>query len=169
MNTQAPIRTTFRNARRAFTLLEIMVVIAIIGLLVGVAVNGVQSALNKARRDTARIFVTTTLKTPLMRYKLDCGDFPSTEEGLQALLVKPASAPAGWSGPYLELTPPNVMQLDPWGRPYQYTYPGSHNSVSSSTDNSGQVTTTTTTTRAMYDVWTNGEDLSDPNAVIGNW
>jgi general secretion pathway protein G len=169
MNTQTPVRTAFRNARRAFTLLEIMVVIAIIGLLVGVAVTGVQSALNKARKQTATIFVTTTLKTPLERYKIDCGSYPTTEEGLQALLVMPASAPAGWSGPYLDLTPATVMTLDPWQHPYQYAFPGPHNSVSTSTDPSGQVTTTTTTARNRYDVWSMGEDVADPNDDIGNW
>jgi len=170
MNTQATIRTSLRNTRRAFTLLEILVVIAIIGLLVGVAVNGVQNALEKARKDAAKLFITATLKTPLGTYRIDNGDYPSTLDGLQALLTQPATAP-NWRGPYLELTPPTVMTPDPWGRPYQYAYPGTHSSATATTDASGQINTTTTVSGvARYDVWSLGADGMDGTPDdVGNW
>jgi general secretion pathway protein G len=159
MNIQSSAPAQFRNARRAFTLLEILVVLAIIGLLVGVAVSGVGNALDRSRVSTTRIFITSTLKSALGQYKLDNYDYPSTADGLQALLTPPATA-TNWHGPYLDLSPA-VIPLDPWGTPYQYAYPGTHSSTSSTT--SGQLTTTTVTTGGHYDLWSLG-----PNKIDGD-
>ena len=168
MNIQAPSRTASRNARRAFTLLEIMVVIAIIGLLVGVAVNGVQNALEKARKDSAKLFITATLKTPLGTYRIDNGSYPSSVDGLQALLTPPVNA-TNWRGPYLEVTPPTVVPNDPWGNAYRYEFPGTRSTSASATVDA--VTTTTTTTGiARYDIWSAGADGIDGTADdVGNW
>jgi general secretion pathway protein G len=168
MNIQAPSRTAFRNARRAFTLLEIMVVIAIIGLLVGVAVNGVQNALEKAKKDNTKLFINATLKTPLGSYKIHNNNYPSTADGLLALLVQPANTP-NWGGPYLDLTPPTVVPNDPWGNPYRYEFPGTR-SASTSATTDAVTTTTTTTGAARYDLWSVGPDGIDGTADdIGNW
>jgi general secretion pathway protein G len=166
MNIQAPSRTAFRNARRAFTLLEIMVVIAIIGLLVGVAVNGVQNALEKSRERTARLFITATLKTPLGTYRIDNGSYPTTADGLSALLNRPANA-INWGGPYLEGI--SAIPNDPGGNPYRYEFPSTRSTSASATVDA--VTTTTPTTGvARYDIWSHGADGIDGTADdIGNW
>jgi general secretion pathway protein G len=168
LNTQTPSRTASRNARRAFTLLEIMVVIAIIGLLVGVAVNGVQNALEKSRRDAAKLFINATLKTPLGTYRIDNGSYPSTADGLQALLTPPVNG-TNWRGPYLEVTPPTVLPNDPWGYAYRYEFPGTRSASTSATTDA--VTTTTVTTGvARYDLWSVGADGIDGTADdVGNW
>jgi len=144
---------TFRDARRAFTLLEILVVLAIIGMLVGLAVRGVTQALDGAKLSTAKIFVTSTMKVALSRYKIDMGDYPSTAEGLQALITAPADAPnvGAWKGPYD--SEDTAVPVDPWGRVYQYAYPSTHAAANVST----------------FDLWSTGPNPADPNAVIGNW
>jgi general secretion pathway protein G len=143
---------TFRDARRAFTLLEILVVLAIIGMLVGLAVRGVTQALEGAKVSTAKIFVTSTMKVALTRYKIDMGDFPSTAEGLQALISIPTGDPnsGSWKGPYDAEDP--TVPVDPWGHQYQYAYPSTHAAAGVST----------------YDLWSNGAN-PDGSQVIGNW
>jgi general secretion pathway protein G len=143
---------TIRDARRAFTLLEILVVLAIIGMLVGLAVRGVSAALDGAKLSTAKIFVTSTMKVALTRYKLDMGDYPTTTEGLQALITAPADAAnvGSWHGPYD--SEDTAVPLDPWQRPYQYAYPSTHAAA-------GVIT---------FDLWSLGP-TPDGAAMIGNW
>lgn len=106
--------------QRGFTLMELLVVLAILGLLMSLVGPRVLNSLGGAKTKTTGIQI-KDLEQSLEMYKLDVGRFPSTEEGLVALVKKPASA-AGWNGPYLKSDVP----LDPWNREYNYKYPGEH-------------------------------------------
>ena len=115
---------TVRNQKqRGFTLVEIMVVVVIIGILGALVVPKLLGRTGEARVTAARTDI-TKLKTALQLYKLDNQRFPTTEQGLQALVAKPTAGPAasGWKGGgYIEKLP-----NDPWGNPYQYLSPGIH-------------------------------------------
>lgn len=121
-----PHRNTVRSARRAFTLLEILVVLAIIGLLVGLAVTKVGGIFGTNQETIARLFVNSSLKVPLTSYRMNMGSYPSTAEGLQALVTPPQNGADNWKGPYIE-TPGNKLPLDPWQEPYIYRFPGVKN------------------------------------------
>ena len=103
---------------RGFTLIELLVVLAILTLLAGLVGPRVLSQLGGAKSKTAGVQI-ADLEKSLELYKLDVGRFPTTEEGLNALVTKPASA-NGWNGPYLKGGVPN----DPWGKAYKYTLNG---------------------------------------------
>jgi general secretion pathway protein G len=103
---------------RAFTLIELLVVILILAILASLIVPRVigrtgDAKIAKAESDIA------ALMGALQTYRLDTDRYPTTEEGLQALRVPPADV-RNWKGPYLQKAIPN----DPWGNPYEYTYPG---------------------------------------------
>jgi general secretion pathway protein G len=85
------ISRQLRRAQSGFTLLEILIVLAIIGLLVGLGVKNADKILGGSQEAVAGIFVNDTLKTSLVRYRIDMGDYPSTAEGLQALATAPAA------------------------------------------------------------------------------
>ncbi len=110
------------KGRRAhgFTLLELLVVIVIIGLLAAYVGPKYFSQLGKSEVTVAKAQIDAFDKS-LDTYRLDVGRYPSTEEGLNALMVAPPSAGAKWNGPYLKKGVPQ----DPWGRVYQYRSPGS--------------------------------------------
>jgi general secretion pathway protein G len=101
-----------------FTLMELLVVLAILGLLMSLVGPRVLSQLGGAKTKTAAIQI-KDLEQSLEMYKLDVGRFPSSGEGLAALVTKPAGV-AGWNGPYLKSDVP----MDPWKREYNYKYPG---------------------------------------------
>jgi general secretion pathway protein G len=103
-------------------LLEILLVVVIIGMLVSVAVVKLSGQSAKAKEVATRRQI-DAYKTALGIYELDNGFFPSTEQGLQALITQPSTppAPANWKGPYLD---PPVLRNDFWGHPYIYKYPG---------------------------------------------
>lgn len=113
------------NARRSgrpsagFTLLELLVVIVIIGLLAAYVGPKYFSQLGKSEVTIAKAQIGAFEKS-LDTYRLDVGRYPSTEEGLGALLAAPPSAGTRWNGPYLK----KALPPDPWGHPFQYRAPG---------------------------------------------
>lgn len=112
-----------RGKRRSsgYTLVELLVVLAILGLLVALAAPRVIRYLGTAKTDTARIQI-QKLGGVLDLYRLEIGHYPTEEEGLAALVDRPPQVEA-WNGPYLK----NRQSLiDPWGTPYVYRSPGEH-------------------------------------------
>lgn len=139
-----------RGRRAAFTLFEILIVVALIALLAGVAVVNADKIFGQNQEQVARIFVKESLEVPLTSYKIAMGGYPTTEEGLQALVTAPASGAERWRGPYIK-TDGGKLPVDPWGSAYLYRYPGTHNPD-------------------RYDLWSTGPDRKDGTADdIGNW
>lgn len=103
-----------------FTLLELLVVMVIIGLLASFVAPRYFSQVGKSQVRAAEAQI-KGLRTALDQFRLDTGHYPSSEEGLSALITKTANEPK-WNGPYLERSVP----LDPWERPYVYKFPGEH-------------------------------------------
>ncbi|WP_040481972.1 type II secretion system major pseudopilin GspG [Luminiphilus syltensis] len=113
------LTTRQRRHSRGFTLMELLVVLAILGLLVSLVGPQVLNQLGGAKTKTAKIQI-KDLEQALEMYKLDVGRYPSTENGLSSLVSKPGDA-TGWNGPYLK---GGKVPLDPWNREYTYKYPG---------------------------------------------
>ena len=115
----------FPRSRRAFTLIEIMLVVIIIGVLAAMVVPSLAGRGEQARLSAARADIDGNLATALDLYELDCGRYPTTDAGMQALLARPAvDGDERWRGPYLKK---KTLPLDPWGREYVYVAPGTHN------------------------------------------
>lgn len=132
-----------------FTLIEIMVVVVILGILAAVVVPNIMGAPDEARATKAKQDI-RALESALQLYRLDNFNYPSTQQGLEALVAKPGGDPPAnnWKpGGYMKKLP-----KDPWGSPYQYLSPG---------------------TRGEYDLFSYGADGrpgGDGNAAdIGNW
>lgn len=139
-----------RKTRAAFTLIEILLVIALIGLLAGVLITNTTGVFDQGQESAAKIFVRDTLKLALTRYRMDLGDYPSTTEGLAALITPPANKADRWRGPYIE-APSGKLPLDPWGEPYRYRYPGTKN-------------------KGGYDLYSVGKDKTEGTEDdVGNW
>lgn len=137
------------NSRAGFTLLEILLVVVIIGLLVGVAAVRLSTQSARAKDVAARRQI-DAYKTTLGIYELDNGFFPSTEQGLAALVQQPSSppVPTNWKSPYLD---PPVLKKDPWGHDFIYKNPGTH-------------------IPSGYDLYSAGVDgVPDNEDDIGNW
>jgi general secretion pathway protein G len=110
-----------RRVARGYTLVELLVVLAILSLLVALAAPRVIKYLSSAKTDTARIQI-QKLSGVLDLYRLEVGHFPTDDEGLQALVERPGHAEI-WNGPYLKS---RDSLIDAWGRPYIYHSPGQH-------------------------------------------
>jgi general secretion pathway protein G len=137
-----------RASRRAFTLLEIMIALAILGLRVGLSVSNFAGIFDGAQIKTATLFVNESIKLPLTSYRIAMGDYPSTSEGLQALITAPSAHAGQWHGPYLTDA---KVPLDPWKQPYVYRYPGTKN-------------------KTGYDIFSKGPDKTEGTQDdIGNW
>lgn len=132
---------------RGFTLVELLVVLAILGLLAGVVTPVVMNSLSGAKSKTARLQI-ENLSATLDIYRLEVGRYPSNAEGLKALVENPGDLP-NWNGPYLKK---GEVPRDPWGFDYQYRFPGEHGS---------------------FDIWTLGADNREggegENADIRGW
>ena len=139
--TQSVIRKRFVTG---FTLIELMLVVIIIGALVAMVMPRLTGRGEQARASAAKADIQANIATGLKLYELDNGNFPSTDEGLNALLNKSASA-SNWIGPYLEKKP-----IDPWGREYKYKCPGEHRP-------------------ADYDLYSLGKDGTESADDIKNW
>ena len=131
-------------------MMELLVVLGILALLATLAITNVTGIFGGAQTSTAQLFVKESMSTSLFTYKMHMGDYPSTAEGLQALVTAPANKSDRWRGPYVK-EGTKVPILDPWGEPYQYRYPG-------------------VKTKGGYDLWSKGPDKIDGNEDdIGNW
>lgn len=128
---------------KGFTLIELMLVVMIIGALVAMVMPRLTGRGEQARTSAAKADIQANIATALKLYELDNGNFPSTEEGLNALLNKPASV-TNWNGPYLEKNP-----IDSWGREYKYKSPGEH--------------------RPDYDLYSLGKDGVESTDDVKNW
>jgi len=127
-----------RRSREGFTLIEILLVVVIIGILAALGVPKLTGHMERARVNAARSDI-SAISSALSMYELDNGKFPKS---LQQLMQDPGNA-MNWRGPYME----NGLPDDPWGKPYQYKVPGSHNPH-------------------KYDLYSEG---SDNSGTIGNW
>jgi general secretion pathway protein G len=143
-----------RNRKRAaFTLIEVLLVIAILGMLVAWVVPQLMGRKDQAMIDMAQNTVASRgpIAQMLQLYKLDVGKYPATDEGLKALSERPDSIDEDsnlWKGPYVE--DPDSLS-DPWGKEYQYKSPGEVNTNG-------------------YDLWSNGPDGQEGTEDdIKNW
>ncbi len=142
-----------RRNKLGFTLIEIMAVVIIMGLLMGIVGTAIFSQLDTARVNTTRAQV-KQLESALAFYQMDNGRFPTTEQGLSALVKPPTSAPEPRNyraGGYLQ---GGKVPEDAWGNPYQYEMPGTNNTQG-------------------FDLWSLGADGqpggTETDADIGNW
>lgn len=110
-----------QNRTRAFTLVELMLVVTIIGILAGLVIPGLMNRSEQSRLAAANADVMGGISTALNLFEVDSGAFPKS---LQDLVQEPADA-KNWHGPYLKKLP-----VDPWGNDYVYYYPGKHNQSS---------------------------------------
>ncbi|MGH0034839.1 MAG: type II secretion system major pseudopilin GspG [Myxococcota bacterium] len=142
-----------RRRRRGFTLIEIMAVVIIMGLLVGIVGYNVFAQVDKARVNTARATM-SQLETALELYRMDNSRYPTTDQGLDALVSKPSGTPEPRNYPSGGYLKKKGALLDPWGNPYQYESPGSRNA-------------------SDYDLWSMGADGSPGgdgvDADVTNW
>lgn len=106
--------------KKGFTLIELLVVMVILGLFAALVAPRVFPSLGKGKTASAKAQV-ELLGQALDQYRLDIGRYPSTEQGLQALVTNPGEQK--WEGPYLKKS---AVPQDPWGKPYQYQSPGTH-------------------------------------------
>jgi general secretion pathway protein G len=147
---QSPVnRRAFGRKSAGFTLIEIMVVVVILGILAAIIVPKLTSKPGEARQVKAQQDI-RSLESALEMYKLDNFYYPSTQQGLEALVAKPSGdpQPRNWKGGYVARLP-----KDPWGYPYQYISPG--------------------TKGGEYDVYSQGADGKPggegEEADVGNW
>jgi general secretion pathway protein G len=135
-----------------FTLIEILAVLTLLAFILMLVAPNIINQLQKGQGNAAKVQI-ASLKNVLNNYYLDNSTFPTTEQGLKALLEKPSipPIPENWDGPYLE---ESRFPRDPWGRDLHYVYPGSHNPQ-------------------RYDIFTLGKDNAEGgtgiNADLGNW
>ncbi|HPN88205.1 MAG TPA: type II secretion system major pseudopilin GspG [Candidatus Omnitrophota bacterium] len=134
---------------RAFTMIEMMLVVIMMGVLAAIVVPNLAGRSQQARVLAAQVDIEASLATALDLYQLDRGFYPTTEEGLGVLITRPEkqSGDENWNGPYLRK---KKNPLDPWGRPYQYRSPGEHHPES-------------------YDIFSLGPDGIESKDDIKNW
>jgi general secretion pathway protein G len=137
-----------RRTRSAFTLIEIMVVVIILGILAATIIPKFIGTTHEAKISAAKAHV-AELESALERLYVHMDRYPTTDEGLKLLVEAPAGDDKKWRGPYIK-----QLRNDPWGNPYQYRAPGAHHTTS-------------------FDLWSRGADGADGGegngADIGNW
>lgn len=137
------------NRKSNYTFIEIMVVVIIIAILAAIVMPKFAGRTEDARKSAA-LSQLSIFQTSIAAYNLDTGVYPSTGQGLKALLNQPTTAPipVNWKGPYLQT---KKIPTDPWKNPYHYKCPGTHNPES-------------------YDLWSNGPSgQSGGKDDINNW
>jgi general secretion pathway protein G len=140
-----------RNLQRrsnAFTLIEIMVVVVILGILAATILPKVLGTKQEAKIGAAKAHV-AELESAVERFYVHMDRYPTMDEGLKVLVEAPTGDDKKWRGPYI-----NQLRNDPWGNPYQYRSPGQHHT-------------------SGFDIWSRGADGADggegDNADLGNW
>ncbi|MCU0666234.1 MAG: type II secretion system major pseudopilin GspG [Candidatus Omnitrophica bacterium] len=135
-----------KKKQEGFTLIEILLVVIIISSLSAMVLPRLVGRSEQAKTAACKADITVNLATALKLYELDNGSFPTTEQNLIALMIKPTISPVpeNWNGPYLERRP-----ADPWGKEYLYKSPGEH--------------------RPDYDLWSLGKDGKESKDDISNW
>ncbi|HMA85581.1 MAG TPA: type II secretion system major pseudopilin GspG [Desulfosalsimonadaceae bacterium] len=106
--------------QKGFTLIELLIVMIILGLLAALVAPRMFGKIGTSKQKAAKSQI-SLFETALDTYRLDVGEFPTSEQGLQALREKPSDVD-NWDGPYL----PKEIPKDPWGNPYEYRHPGEH-------------------------------------------
>lgn len=141
------MRSVNSRRNRGFTLVELLVVLAILGLLAGLVGPQVMKFLGSSKTKTAKLQI-ADLSSTLDLYRLEVGRYPTESEGLKSLVEKPSNI-ANWNGPYLKK---GQVPKDPWGFDYQYRFPGEH---------------------GTYDIWSLGADNREggegENADVQSW
>ena len=151
-----PLPTPTASPRKSVSPIKVAVIVVccVVAAVVAIVALGITSAtrissnVSNAKMEASRLLVNSGFDAALMSYDMDMGEYPSTAEGLQALVTAPAGKADGWRGPYLINA---KMLLDPWEHPYQYRFPGIHN-------------------KNGFDIWSKGPDGQSGTADdIGNW
>ena len=139
---------SLKQTRGAFTLIEIMVVVVILGILAATIIPQFIGTTHDAKVSAAKSHI-AELESALERFNVHMDRYPTTDEGLKVLVEPPANDDKKWRGPYVK-----QLRPDPWASPYEYRAPGIHH-------------------RSSFDLWSRGADKVDggegEGADIGNW
>ena len=135
-----------RKTRKAFTLIELLLVMVILVVLAGVVVTRFGNRTEQARDAAAKTDI-QAIDTAIEAFQVDCQRYPTNEEGLSALITAPSGVQDKWKGPYLKR---NAIPMDPWNNQYVYRYPGTHNTSS-------------------YDLLSMGADGREGGDDVDNW
>ena len=138
------------NTRSGFTLVEIMLVVIIIGILTAMVVPNIANKGTQARVKATKSDIEVAIPMALDMFEIENGGYPTTDQGLKALISKPDSGVGSgdsWNGPYLKK---KVVPTDQWGNPYLYVSPGVHNTES-------------------FDLYSHGADGKESEDDITNW
>lgn len=148
MKTQVVISPNAKRSSRAFTLIEIMVVVVILGILAATIIPQFMGTTSDAKISSAKSNI-AELESAIERFYVHMDRHPTAEEGLRILVEPPAAEDPKWRGPYIK-----ILRPDPWGNPFQYRIPG-------------------TKRTSGYDLYSRGADGADGGekeaADIGNW
>lgn len=140
----SPLLTPHSPLRRAFTLIELLLVLVILGVLAALVVPKFTNRSQQARETAAKSDI-STIENQINAFEIDVGRFPSSEEGLSALVAAPSNV-TSWKGPYLQ----RGLPKDPWGNDYVYKFPGTNNANG-------------------FDLYSFGPDGREGTDDIGNW